>query len=89
MAAPEETEEWAARYRAGGLGYGEVKKRLLQLIDETFGPFRQRRKELDADPGYVDDVLADGARRARAVAHGLMEEVREAVGLPISYQPPA
>ena len=60
---PQETAEWAARYRAGGMGYGEVKKRVLELLDETFAPFRERRKELEADPAYVEDVLADGGRR--------------------------
>jgi tryptophanyl-tRNA synthetase len=89
MASTEETASWAERYRAGGLGYGEVKRRVLELLDETFAPFRERRKELEADPGYVEDVLADGGRRARAVAHELMADVRAATGLPISYTPPA
>jgi tryptophanyl-tRNA synthetase len=88
MASVEEAADWAERYRAGGLGYGEVKKRVLELLDETFAPFRERRKELEADPGYVEDVLADGGRRARAVAHELMADVRAATGLPISYTPP-
>jgi tryptophanyl-tRNA synthetase len=85
LAAPEETAEWEARYRAGGMGYGEVKKRLLDLIDEYFAPARQRRRELEADPGYVTDVLRDGGMRARAVARQVMEKVREATGLPTTY----
>jgi tryptophanyl-tRNA synthetase len=86
MAPPAEAQEWAERYRAGGMGYGEVKKRVLQLLEETFGPYRDRRAQLERDPGYVEDVLADGGRRARAVAHRTMEQVREAVGLPTSYR---
>jgi tryptophanyl-tRNA synthetase len=85
MAPPEETAEWAERYRRGGVGYGEVKKRVLDLLEETFAPYRERRHELERDPGYVEDVLADGGRRARAVARGVMERVREAVGLDIRY----
>jgi tryptophanyl-tRNA synthetase len=88
MASEAETAEWADRYQAGGMGYGEIKKRLLQLIEETFGPYRERRKELDRDPTYAEDVLADGGRRARIEAHKTMELVREAVGLPITYTPP-
>ncbi|MBU2602701.1 MAG: tryptophan--tRNA ligase [Actinobacteria bacterium] len=88
MASPDETQEWADRYKNGGMGYGEVKKRLLELLDETFGPYRERRRELEADPAYVADVLREGGRRARLVANGVMEQVREAVGLPISYEPP-
>src|SRR5665811_2002924 len=88
MAHPQEVEEWAARYRAGGMGYGEVKKRVLELLDDTFGPFRERRHALEADPDHVHEVLRAGGRRARRVAHDMMERVREAVGLPISYDPP-
>ncbi|MCZ7663906.1 MAG: tryptophan--tRNA ligase [Thermoleophilia bacterium] len=89
MTSPEETDEWSQRYRAGGMGYGEVKKRLLELLEETFSPFREKRRELERDPAYVEDVLSEGGRRARKVAHAVMHSVREAVGLPISYSPPA
>jgi tryptophanyl-tRNA synthetase len=85
LASAEETAEWEARYRAGGMGYGDVKKRLLELIDVYFAPARERRRELEADPGYVADVLRDGGRRARAVAQQVMEKVREATGLPILH----
>jgi tryptophanyl-tRNA synthetase len=85
LASPEETAEWEARYKAGGMGYGDVKKRLLQLIDEAFAPYRDRRRELEKDPAYVMDVLRDGGKRARAVAQGVMQRVREATGLPTTY----
>jgi tryptophanyl-tRNA synthetase len=85
MASEDETAEWKARYQAGGMGYGEVKKRLLELIDEYFAPFRERRRELEKDPAYVMDVLRDGGTRARAVAQQVMHRVREATGLPTTY----
>src|SRR5262249_32688148 len=50
FATEEEKAALAARYRAGGLGYGEVKKMLLGKINDTFGPVRERRKELAAHP---------------------------------------
>src|SRR5262249_43091018 len=56
FATEEEKVEMAARYRAGGLGYGEVKQALLGKIDAYFGPFRERRKQLAADPDYVEGV---------------------------------
>jgi tryptophanyl-tRNA synthetase len=86
VAPPEETADWEARYKAGGMGYGEVKKRLLQLIDESFAPYRERRRELESDPDYVMDVLRDGGRRARSVAQEVMHRVREATGLPTTYR---
>jgi tryptophanyl-tRNA synthetase len=87
LASAEETAEWETRYKAGGMGYGDVKKRLLQLIDEGFAPYRERRRELEKDPDYVMDVLTEGGRRARAVAQPVMDRVREATGLPTTYRP--
>jgi tryptophanyl-tRNA synthetase len=81
FATPEEKEALAARYRAGGMGYGDAKQALLAKIDAYFGPFRQRRKELAQDPGYVEDILRQGAQRARAEAQETMTLVREAVGM--------
>jgi tryptophanyl-tRNA synthetase len=71
----------AERFRAGGMGYGEAKGMLLEKIDTYFGPARERRKQLAADPSYVEDVLRQGAQRARAEAEQTMARVREAVGL--------
>ena len=85
VASPEETAEWEARYRAGGMGYGEIKKRLYELIDQYFAPYRERRRELEKDPDYVMDVLREGGRRARKVAQETMHRVREATGIPTTY----
>jgi len=68
-------------FQAGGIGYGDFKKRLFGAIWEYFAPMRERRAELAADPGAVDRVLGDGARRAESVANPVMERVRGAVGL--------
>jgi tryptophanyl-tRNA synthetase len=70
----------AGRYRAGGMGYGEAKQMLLAKIDEHFGPFREKRKQLAADPAYVEGVLRQGAAKARAEAQATMKLVREASG---------
>ncbi len=81
FATPEERDEIAAAYRAGGYGYGHAKKALLEMIDRHFGDARERRRELERDPDTVRDVLRDGATRARGVAAGVMERVREVTGL--------
>jgi len=85
VASPEETAEWEEKYRKGGVGYGHTKKRLVELLTEYFRPYREKRKELEANPDFVEDVLQDGARRARVIARQTMDQVREAVGL--SYNP--
>ncbi len=80
FATEEEIKEMAANYRAGNYGYGHAKKELLGKINEYFGPFREKRKELAADPDYVQDVLNQGAKRANELADETMAMVREAVG---------
>ena len=65
----------------GGVGYGDLKKRLFVAVWDYFAPFRAKRAELESDPGYVDRVLADGAGKAAAVADAVMHRVRKAVGI--------
>jgi tryptophanyl-tRNA synthetase len=62
-------------------GYGDAKQMLLAKIDAKFGPARERRKHLAADPARVEAVLRDGARKARVEARKTMELVRAAVGM--------
>lgn len=81
FATTEEREALAARYRTGGMGYGEAKVALLEKIQTYFAPYRARRAELIANPAEVDEVLRDGAARARAVAQHTMDEARRLVGL--------
>jgi tryptophanyl-tRNA synthetase len=81
IATPEETAEWAARYRAGGMGYGEAKKRLAELYEAFFGPLRERRADWASRPNDVADILRTSGQKARAVAQNVMEEVRAACGI--------
>ncbi len=81
VAPPEELKEWEQKYRAGGMGYGAAKKRLVELLHEYFGPYRQKRAELENDPAFVNSVLESGAQRARLIAQATMERVRRATGL--------
>ncbi len=75
-----ELSQWQDRYRNGGMGYGEAKKRLAELMIEYFAPYRQKRAQLENDIDYVKNVLADGAKRAKAVAAETLAKVRKAVG---------
>ena len=84
FASPEETAEWATRYRAGGMGYGDAKKRVAELFEERFGPAREKREQLVKDASYVEDVLSAGGLKARAEGQTLMARVREACGIVVS-----
>jgi len=81
VAPADELAEWERKYRAGGTGYGEAKKRLAELLLDHFRPYRQKRAELEKDTAQVWRVLADGADRARAIAQKTLDDVRKAVGL--------
>jgi tryptophanyl-tRNA synthetase len=81
FASSQEKEEMFARAKAGGLGYGDVKKDLLARIMEHFEPMRARREELASRPDDVEDILADGVSRARTIATPVLEACREAAGL--------
>ncbi len=78
------TEALADRYRSageGGMGYGEAKQALFELVMDHFGPARARRAEIAADEGFVDEVLRSGAAAANEVLGGVMADARRACGL--------
>ena len=81
FATPEETDEWRSRFRQGGLKYSDVKKRLKELLDERFGEARERRKELAKHPDDVEDVLREGAKRARIITRDVLARARKACGI--------
>ncbi|MFA5086174.1 MAG: tryptophan--tRNA ligase [Candidatus Paceibacterota bacterium] len=64
-----------------GKGYGDFKKSLAELLIEKLEPVREKKKELQKKPGYIDKMLEKGAEKARKVAEKKMEEVREKMGL--------
>lgn len=67
--------------KAGGFGYGHVKKKLFEVYWEHFAPARKRREELLANMDYVDQVLRDGAEKARSIASVVNKRARAACGL--------
>ena len=82
MATPEEIEALRKNYLENPeFGYGHAKQLLFEKYTEYFAEAREKRKELLANPQKVEDILQDGASRARKVADATMAKVRAAVGL--------
>jgi len=73
--------ELQARYKSGKEGYGHFKKYLKELIWEELGEAREKRAYYLSHMDEVNDILAQGAKKAKAIANTKMEKVREAVGL--------
>jgi len=69
------------RLRAGGMGYGDLKKQLFESYWTHFAEARKRRAELAANLDYVNQVLAEGAARARTLAQGVLKRARRNCGL--------
>ena len=73
-----------AEFRAelvAGLGWGDAKQRLFQLLDSELGEARERYHALIEKPAELEDILLAGAAKARKVATPFLGELREAVGL--------
>lgn len=81
FATETEKADLAEQYRGGKIGFGAAKKMLKEKIDAYFAPFRAKRKELAARPDTVEDILREGAKKARLETERTMEKVRTASGL--------
>ena len=81
VAAPEVGADFENRLRAGGLGYGDLKKALFENYWNYFAEARTKRAELAASLDYVNQVLADGATKARTLAQKVLKRARKNCGL--------
>ncbi len=65
----------------GGMGWGDAKQSLYERIEKEMGPLREHYADLMAHPDRIEEILQEGARKARAIATPFMKELRQAVGL--------
>jgi tryptophanyl-tRNA synthetase len=78
---PARIEEIAVECRGARIGCVDCKKMLAESISSNLKPFRERRASLASKPGYVNQVLADGANRAEVIAKETIREVKEKMKL--------
>jgi len=78
----EEVDMINVECRKAGIGCVDCKLRFANNLNKHLEPFRAKRAELASDPNKIQDILHDGANRARAIAEQTMSEVREAMQLP-------
>jgi len=82
FSSAEEIDMVNTECRRAGIGCVDCKKLFAKNLNAHLAPFRAKRAEISQNPDTVWDVMHDGAKRARGIAEGVMEEVREAIGLP-------
>jgi len=75
----EKLDEIVPACRGAQIGCVDCKKILAGCINERLSPFRARRVELAADPVFVDQLLAEGSRKASVISDAVMAEVRTAL----------
>ena len=74
-------KDFADRLRAGGLGYGDLKKALFESYWNYFAEARKQRAELAANPDFVNKIMSDGAHKARTLAQKVLHRAKVASGL--------
>ncbi len=77
----EEVNDLKERYRQGRVGDVEVKRKLFTALENFLAPIRERRAHYEANPRLVDEIIAAGNERTRAVARETIHMVEEAMGL--------
>jgi tryptophanyl-tRNA synthetase len=81
VAPPDAAKDYEDRLRAGGLGYGDLKKALFEHYWNHFAGARAKRAELAANLDYVHQVLRDGTAKARTLAQQVLKRAKVASGL--------
>jgi len=78
---PNEVKGFKKSYQDQSLQFVSLKDALAEVIHKELKPFQERRKKIEADPKYVDQVIKDGAARARKIARETVHEVKQKMGL--------
>jgi len=80
FATPEQSAQFARAF-ADGIGWGEAKEALFEQLDAELAPLREKYDVLIARPDHIEQVLREGAEKARRIATPFIGELRRAVGL--------
>ncbi|MCL1814483.1 MAG: tryptophan--tRNA ligase [Treponema sp.] len=81
FASKGEQDALAARYRAGGMGWGEAKEELFRVVNRELAPLRERFNAIYADRSGLDRILAAGAEKARSIAAATVKRFRKTAGI--------
>lgn len=74
-------DEYLKQYLAGGIGYGDTKKKLVETVNNYLLPYREKYNILISDKAKIDEILSEGAVKARNVASGTLHNMKKTLGL--------
>jgi tryptophanyl-tRNA synthetase len=83
FSSPEEVDRINMECRTAEIGCVECKRLFARNLNKHLEPFRAKRAEFEKEPNYIADVLNDGQKRASVIAKQTIQEVKEAIGLPL------
>jgi len=81
FAQPDDVERVRNGYLQGGLAYSQIKNELYELLEDKFADPRQQYEQLMQDWGYLDQVLFQGAEKARKTSVPKIAKIRKAIGI--------
>lgn len=81
FAGDDQQSDLRKRYQAGGMGWGDAKQALFELMEEHLGPIRERYNQIMADKPYIDKILDEGSVKAREIASEKMRFLKKEIGM--------
>lgn len=75
------SDDYLAQYLNGGIGYGDAKKKLAETVNNYLLPYREKYNTLISDKAKIDEILKDGAVKARKIASGTLQNIKATLGL--------
>lgn len=78
---PGQLDFYRDAHKAGTIRYADLKANLAKVIAHSFAAYREKRNQLEKNPGYIIEVIGDGKNRAQAVARTTLGEVKQKIGL--------
>ena len=80
IASSDQRAQMELNYKIKGYGYGHAKSELLQLVLTHFAKERELFNYYQENPSKIDEILAEGAKKARAIAKVTLNRARKAIG---------
>lgn len=74
-------ENLKQKFLTPGIGYGDLKKQLLQDTLDYFAPYRKEREKIGADKIFVEESLKKGQTKARKIISNVLDRVRKELGI--------